>query len=64
MTTWRQTTVRTLVVLNEGFQCALLALVVLAGLGVTLALLLSGRPRPWKEPQERIEAVSFPVPNN
>jgi hypothetical protein len=51
-------------VLNEGFQCALLALVVLAGLGVTLALLLSGRPRPWKEPQERIEAVSFPVPNN
>lgn len=50
--------------LNEGFQCALLALVVLTGLGVTLALLLPGRPRPWKALQERIEAVSFPVPNN
>ncbi len=34
-----------LVVLNEGFQSAFLALVVLAGIGMALALLLPGRPR-------------------
>ena len=34
-----------LVVLNEGFQSALLAVVVLAGIGMALALLLPGRPR-------------------
>jgi MFS family permease len=34
-----------LIVLNEGFQSAFLALVVLAGIGVALALLLLGRPR-------------------
>ena len=34
-----------LVVLNEGFQSAFLACVVLAGIGVALALLLPGRPR-------------------
>jgi EmrB/QacA subfamily drug resistance transporter len=34
-----------LVVLNEGFQSAFLALVVLALIGVALALLLPGRPR-------------------
>jgi EmrB/QacA subfamily drug resistance transporter len=34
-----------LVVLNEGFQSAFLACVVLAGIGVALALLLLGRPR-------------------
>jgi MFS family permease len=39
-----------LVVLNEGFQSAFLAFVVLAGIGVALALLLPGRPR--KAPQE------------
>jgi hypothetical protein len=53
-----------LVGLNEGFQSAFLALVVLAGIGVALALLLPGRPRPQKAPQERIEAVPVPVPND
>jgi hypothetical protein len=49
-------------VLTEGFQSAFLALVVLAGIGVALALLLLGRPR--KAPQERIEAVPVPIPND
>jgi EmrB/QacA subfamily drug resistance transporter len=44
-----------LVVLNHGFQSAFLALVVLAGLGMALALLLLGGPR--KAPQERLEAA-------
>jgi len=48
-----------LVVLNEGFQSAFLALVVLAGIGTALALLLLGRPR--KTPQERIEAMPVPI---
>jgi EmrB/QacA subfamily drug resistance transporter len=51
-----------LVALNEGFQAAFLACVVLAGLGVAFALLLLGRPR--KAPQERLEAVPVPVPND
>jgi hypothetical protein len=34
------------------------ALVVLAGIGMALALLLLGRPR--KAPQERLEAAQFP----
>jgi EmrB/QacA subfamily drug resistance transporter len=34
-----------LVVLNEGYQSAFLALVVLAGIGMALTLLLPGRPR-------------------
>ena len=42
-----------LVVLNEGFQSAFLALVVLAGIGMALALLLPGRPR--KVPHERLQ---------
>jgi EmrB/QacA subfamily drug resistance transporter len=42
-----------LVVLNEGFQSAFLACVVLAGIGVVLALLLLGRPR--KAPHEQLE---------
>jgi EmrB/QacA subfamily drug resistance transporter len=50
------------VALNEGFQSAFLALVVLSGIGMALALLLPGRPR--KEPQERVEAVPVPVPND
>jgi EmrB/QacA subfamily drug resistance transporter len=50
-----------LVVLNEGLQSAFLALVVLAGIGIALALLLLG---PRKVPQERIEAVPVPVPND
>jgi EmrB/QacA subfamily drug resistance transporter len=48
-----------LVVLNEGFQSAFQALVVLAGIGIALALLLLGRPR--KAPQEQIEAVPRPI---
>jgi MFS family permease len=51
-----------LVALNEGFQTAFLACVVLAGLGVAFALLLLGRPR--KARQERLEAVPVPVPND
>jgi hypothetical protein len=49
-------------VLNEGFQSAFLALVVLAGIGMALALLLLGRLR--KAPQERLDAVPVPVPND
>src|SRR5918994_146594 len=48
-----------LVVLNEGFQSAFVACVVLAGIGMALALLLLGRPR--KAPQERLEAVPIPI---
>jgi len=51
-----------LVALNEGFQAAFLACVVLAGLGVAFALLLLGRPR--KAPQEKLEAVPVPVAND
>jgi EmrB/QacA subfamily drug resistance transporter len=51
-----------LVVLNEGFQAAFLACVVLAGIGVAIALALLGRPR--KAPQERLEALRVPVPND
>jgi EmrB/QacA subfamily drug resistance transporter len=51
-----------LVVLNEGFQSAFVACVVLAGIGMALALLLLGRPR--KAPQERLEAVPAPVQND
>jgi EmrB/QacA subfamily drug resistance transporter len=42
-----------LVALNEGFQSAFLALVVLAGIGLALALLLPGRPR--EAPRQRLE---------
>jgi EmrB/QacA subfamily drug resistance transporter len=51
-----------LVVLNEGFQAAFLACVVLAGIGVALAILFLGRPR--KALQERLEAVPVPVAND
>jgi EmrB/QacA subfamily drug resistance transporter len=44
-----------LVALNEGFQSAFLALVVLAGIGLALTLLLPGRPR--KAPRERLEPL-------
>jgi hypothetical protein len=54
--------VNPITVLNEGFQSAFLALVVLAGIGMALALLLLSRPR--RAPQERIEAVPGPVPND
>jgi MFS family permease len=51
-----------LVVLNQGFQSAFLAIVVLAVLGMALALALLGHPR--KAPQERLEAVPVPIPND
>jgi EmrB/QacA subfamily drug resistance transporter len=51
-----------LVVLTEGFQSAFVACVVLAGIGMALALLLLGRPR--NAPQERLEAVPVPVQND
>jgi hypothetical protein len=41
-----------LVGLTEGFQSAFVACVVLAGIGVALALPLLGRPRPAREPLE------------
>jgi EmrB/QacA subfamily drug resistance transporter len=48
-----------LVVLNEGFQSAFMALVVLAGIGVALALLLLGRPNAGTE--ERLDSVPVPI---
>jgi EmrB/QacA subfamily drug resistance transporter len=51
-----------LVVLNEGFQSAFLALVVLAGIGMALALLLLGRPR--NAPQEQLGAIPVPIQND
>jgi EmrB/QacA subfamily drug resistance transporter len=51
-----------LVVLNEGFQSAFLACVVLAGIGLALALLLLRRPQ--KAPQQRFEAVPAPIEND
>jgi hypothetical protein len=51
-----------LVALDEGFQSAFLALVLLAGIGMALTLLLLGRPR--IAPREQIEAVPVPVPND
>jgi hypothetical protein len=50
-----------LLVLTEGFQSAFVACVVLAGIGLALALLLLGRPR--KAPQEPLEAVPVPIQN-
>jgi EmrB/QacA subfamily drug resistance transporter len=54
--------VNPLVALNEGFQSAFLGCVVLAGIGLALALLLLGRPR--KAPQEQLEAVPTPIQND
>jgi EmrB/QacA subfamily drug resistance transporter len=48
-----------LVVLTEGFQSAFVACVVLAGIGVVLALLLLGRPRRGR--QEHLEAAPVPA---
>jgi EmrB/QacA subfamily drug resistance transporter len=50
-----------LVVLNEGFQSAFLALVVLAGIGLALALLLPGRPRQAPQAQAQPEQLG-PIP--
>jgi EmrB/QacA subfamily drug resistance transporter len=49
-----------LVALTEGFQSAFLAVAILAGLGVALALLLLGRPR--GVPQEQPELEPLPLP--
>jgi EmrB/QacA subfamily drug resistance transporter len=49
-------------VLTEGFQSAFLACVVLAGIGMAMALLLLGRPR--SAPQERLEPAPVPVRND
>ena len=51
-----------LVALTEGFQSAFLACVVLAGIGMALALLLLGPPR--RAPQERPEAVPVTIQND
>jgi MFS family permease len=48
-----------LVVLTEGFQSAFVATVVLAGIGVALALMLLGRPR--RAPQEHLAAAPAPA---
>jgi EmrB/QacA subfamily drug resistance transporter len=49
-----------LLVLTEGFQSAFLACVVLAGIGVALALALLGRPH--EAPQEKLEEQLEPAP--
>ncbi len=49
-----------LVVLTEGFGSAFVACVVLAGIGVALALALLGRPR--TAPQEEVEEQLEPLP--
>jgi EmrB/QacA subfamily drug resistance transporter len=48
-----------LVALTEGFQSAFLAIAILAGIGVALALLLLGQPRGL--PQEQLEAAAVPA---
>jgi hypothetical protein len=45
-----------LVALTEGFKSAFLAVAILAGIGVALALLLLGRPR--RTAQEQLESAS------
>ena len=49
-----------LTALTEGFQAAFLAVALLAGIGVALALLLLGRPR--RVPQEQLELEPSTVP--
>jgi EmrB/QacA subfamily drug resistance transporter len=49
-----------LTALTEGFQSAFLAVALLAGIGVALALLLLGRPR--RVPQEQLELEPSTVP--
>jgi hypothetical protein len=48
-----------LVALTEGFQSAFLAVAILAGIGVALALLLLGRPR--GSPQEQVDLEPAPA---
>ena len=57
-----------LVVLNEGFQSAFLAVVVLAGIGMALALLLPGRPRTarsstWSRPRRPVPGTEETTTN-
>jgi EmrB/QacA subfamily drug resistance transporter len=52
-----------LVVLNEGFQSAFMACVVLAGIGLGLALLLLGRPR-TAERGRLVTGTEVPAPMN
>jgi MFS family permease len=54
------TSANRLVALTEGFQSAFLAVAILAGIGVALALLLLGRPR--GVPQEQLEPESATAP--
>jgi sugar phosphate permease len=51
-----------LVALTEGFQSAFLAIAILAGIGVALALLLLGSAR--KVPQEQLDAIPVPIQND
>src|SRR5262249_26231585 len=50
-----------LVALTEGFQSAFMAVAILGGIGVALALLLLGRPR--RERQEELEPAALPAPD-
>src|SRR5262245_40430780 len=50
-----------LVAMTEGFQSAFLAIAILAGIGVTLALLLLGRPSSLPEEQPELEPASVSV---
>jgi MFS family permease len=51
-----------LVALTEGFQSAFLAVAILAGIGVALALLLLGRPRDVPQEQLAVLTVSSLAP--
>jgi EmrB/QacA subfamily drug resistance transporter len=50
-----------LVALTEGFQSAFVAVAILAGLGVALALLLLGQPRGLAKEQLEVEAAPAPA---
>jgi MFS family permease len=50
-----------LVALTEGFQSAFLAVAILAGIGVALALLLLGRPRGIPQAQPDLECSAVPA---
>jgi hypothetical protein len=51
-----------LIALTEGFQSAFLAVAILAGIGVALALLLLGRPRAVPQEQLAVLTVSSLAP--
>jgi EmrB/QacA subfamily drug resistance transporter len=50
-----------LVALTEGFQSAFLAVAILAGIGVALAVLLPGRPRRVAQDQAELELAAVPA---